>query len=86
MDISREKTVDKLKKAIVAKKPNRFQGIDAKSLDLWLKNIPTKDKTKLRPLNLKNEDILDETWKIGRYFTGDPTEGRVHIVVRPPGK
>ena len=58
IDISREKTVDMLKEAIVAKK---FRSIDAYSLDLWLKIISTEDINKLQPSDLQDEDVLDPT-------------------------
>jgi len=68
IEISPEKIVGELKKAIVAEKPNRFRGIDADVLNLWKKIIPTSDRKRLQPSDLKEEDELDETWRIGKYF------------------
>lgn len=86
VDVSREKTVNGLKEAIVAEIPDRFQCTNAHSLELWKKIISSKEKKKLKSSDLNDDDVLDETWKIGKYFIGDPPEERIHVVIRAPGK
>ena len=44
VDISPEKTIGYLKKAIIVEKPNRFHGIDADTLMLWKKYIMSRER------------------------------------------
>jgi crinkler effector protein len=85
IEISPEKIVGELKEAIVAKKPNRFRGIDADLLNLWKKIIPTSDSKRLQLSDLKEEDELDETWRIDDYFEEAPQARRIHIIIKAPG-
>ena len=82
--ISPEKTVDELKEAIVAKKPNRFQGIDADVLNLWKKIITTSDIKTFQLSDLNEEDELDETWRIVKYFKEAPEEEKIHVIIKAP--
>ncbi|KAN0068526.1 hypothetical protein V8E54_013250 [Elaphomyces granulatus] len=84
VEISSEKTVGELKKAIVAEKPNRFRGIDADVLNLWKKIIPTSDRKRFQPSDLKEEDELDVTWRIDNYFEEAPQARRIHIIIKAP--
>jgi crinkler effector protein len=84
VEISPEKTVDELKDAIFAKKPDRFRGIDAYLLVLWKKIIPVRDLNRLHQSDLKDEDELDATWTIGKYFEEAPQKEGIHIVIKVP--
>ena len=55
VEISLEKTIGHLKDAIVARKPNRFHGIDADELVLWKAEILDDDEA------IKAFDINDAT-------------------------
>ena len=46
--------------------------------------ISTSDRSRLRPSDLKDDDELDETWRIGKCFEKAPQEERIHIVVKAP--
>ena len=65
--------------------PNKLKGIDPNQLMLWKRVITTKESKNLKLSELEDDDQLDATWKIGKYFTGDPPNERIHIVVVPPG-
>jgi Crinkler effector protein N-terminal domain len=79
-----KKIVGELKEAIVAKKPNCFRDIDADVLNLWKKIISEEDMDQLRLSDLKDEDKLCVTWKVGNYFKETPSEESIHIVIRLP--
>lgn len=79
-------TIDELKKAIIAEKPNGFQGIDADSLVLWKMVVRPKEAKNLKDSDLDGDNALDETWKVLDYFGQDPAEKCIHIVVRTPGE
>ena len=74
IDISRDKAVDKLKEAIFAKNPNRFQGIDAYSKIVvygilssafwetyWKVEIESRNKEELRNIQLRRSP---DHWRI----------------------
>lgn len=86
VDISPEKTVGHLKEAIVAKDPDRFQGIGAYKLKLYKKIIPSEEKENLQLSELEKEALLNETWEISEYFETDPPKKYIHIVIKTPGK
>lgn len=67
VEISPEKTIDRPKEAIVAKTPDRFLGNNAYWLAIW-KVIASKAKLS----DLHDEDLFDETTKLGQYFIGAP--------------
>ena len=85
VDISPEKTIDHLKQAIVARKPNRFHGIDADTLMLWKKYIVSREIRNFQESELHDQDQLDEVDEIGEYFKGPPKK-HIHVVVKVPGK
>ena len=66
--ISPDETVGDLKEAIVAKNPNRFQGIDAVSLRLWKKEISDEEKDGLQLSDLNDNDELCATYQVDDYF------------------
>src|SRR5467141_3225680 len=84
VEISPEKTVGELKKAIVAEKPNRFRGIDANLLNLWKKIILECDKNKLQLSDIKDEDELHVTWTVSDYFEEAPQKKSIHIIIKAP--
>ena len=82
--ISPDETVGDLKEAIVAKNPNRLQGIDAVSLRLWKKEISDEEKDGLQLSDLNDNDELDATFQVDDYFECTPPKRKIHIVVRTP--
>ena len=86
--------VDELKQAIVAKKPNRFRGIDADDLVLWRKFIVSRERGSLQASELRAEDLLDAADEIRDYFEAAVPKNHIHIVImwmtrqskREPGK
>ncbi|KAL7267190.1 hypothetical protein RUND412_010234 [Rhizina undulata] len=85
VEISREKIINHLKKAIVAKKPNRFWGINADKLVLWQAKIPDNDEA-FQNFDLKYTKELQPLYLIRNYFKGYPLKKNIHIVIRTPGK
>ena len=85
VEIRRQKIVDQLKEAIVAKQPNRFEGIDADSLKLWKVEIPDDDDDAVKQnFEFKASDILRPGLEIGDYFEGNLPKRRIHIIIRAP--
>ena len=80
--ISLEETVGELKEAIAAKNPNRFQVSYA--LNLWKKIITTSDIKTFQLSDLNEEDELDETWRIVKYFKEAPEEEKIHVIIKAP--
>lgn len=81
-------TVSMLKKAIKGKKQCRFSGIDAGQLALWKVSLPLDSKG-LENLVLddnftKGAQKLHPEKKLSRYFTDEPAEEHLHIIVNPP--
>lgn len=52
--------------------PNKLKDIDPNQLMLWKRVITTKESKNLKLSELEDDDQLDATWEIGKYFTGDP--------------
>ena len=84
--IKQDKLVDELKNAIVAEKPNRFQGIDADDLMLWKKFIVSKERGSLQESELKIEDLLDAADEVGEHLQATPPTKHIHIIIKVPGK
>jgi hypothetical protein len=82
--ISPDETVFDLKEAIVTKKPNRLQGIDADSLRLWKKEVTEEEKDGLQLSDLNDGDELRATLDIGDYFEEAPPKRKIHIIVKIP--
>lgn len=86
IEISREQAIDKLKNAIIAKRPLSFRIVGTVSLKLWKEVIPSQQKKQLKLSDQDDDDALDAVWKFGDCFQ-DPPSGSIHIVINaPPGK
>ncbi|KAL7273956.1 hypothetical protein RUND412_003154 [Rhizina undulata] len=85
VEISREKIIGQLKKAIIAEVPDRFRGIGAVQLILWQAEILDNDEA-LWNFDFKNAKELRLSRKIFKEFKDDPLEDHIHIVIKTPGK
>ena len=86
LDISGDQLVAHLKDSIVAKKPNRFQGLDADELKLWKPTTTLNDEDEsLQQFNLTSALKMWPSHKIRKYWT-DPPCDCIHIVIEVPGK
>ncbi len=73
-----------------------FDSTPFNKLELWKVSIPTDDENdKLKTLdtippheiNIKEQLGAEEMYpnvKIGHYFSQDPADGHIHIIVKPP--
>ena len=84
VEISLEKTIGHLKKAIVSEIPNRFHGIDAVQLVLWKAEILDEDEA-INAFDINGATKMRPTYKIGKYFTYPPID-HIHVVITVPGK
>ena len=84
VDISPEKTIGHLKKAIVAEQPNRFHSIDAYTLMLWKAEILDEDEA-IKAFDINDAILMRSTYEIGEYFKGPPKK-HIHVVIKVPGK
>ena len=57
IQISQEKTIEELKQAILAKRPNRFRGFDAEDLVLWKKVVESAEVKNFKVSDLDNDDV-----------------------------
>ena len=77
-------TVDDLKNAIKAKKPNDFASIDADRLRLWQVEIPDDRNDLIANPALPDNDELQATKRIRRYFPEQPLDDYIHVIVEVP--
>ena len=77
VDISPEKTIGHLKKAIIAEKANRFHGIYADTQMLWKKYIVSRERRNFQESELHDQDQLDEVDEIDGYFKEAPPQGEL---------
>jgi hypothetical protein len=85
VDVDKSKTIGHLKKLIKQELPNSFCDVDAKELALWKVSIPSKDGDALRDFYADEDEELDPTRKISKYFTTDPDDEHIHVIIeRPP--
>ena len=94
VDIDNNKTVNRLKKAIKEEQPQTFTNVDSKDIKLWKVNISLKEPNeKLVVVNTKinvniKEDLggeeLPPLSKISKYFTSQPVDEHIHIIVQRP--
>ena len=86
LDISGDQLVGHLKDSIVAKNPNRFQGLDAVELKLWKPTTTLNDEGEsLQQFDLTSALKMRPSHEIRKYWT-DPPRGCIHIVIEVPGK
>jgi len=92
IQIERDRTVGNMKAKIKDENKHALQGIDAKSLVLWMVDEPL-DSTNEESLKcLVPQDDCAEfqklvSWKpISGYWPSQPSRGRLHVVVQLPSK
>ena len=80
-----------LKKAIKEEKPNNFHSIDADQLILWKVSLPLDSSIDKVLKQLVLEDNVTKgiqkllpVKKLSSYFTNEPAEEHLHIIVEPP--
>ncbi|CAB4380468.1 unnamed protein product [Rhizophagus irregularis] len=84
ININRNKTISELKSLIQKEKYNDFAGIDPDQLKLWQVEIPDEHYDELVNLQLHENNELLATKKISKYFTKDPADEHIHIIVSLP--
>ncbi|KAG1851654.1 hypothetical protein F4604DRAFT_1592275 [Suillus subluteus] len=84
VDIAQTQTVGDLRKVIKDEKKRQFDHVDADSLKLW-KVDPPVDVTieNLRNLTLDPTKSLSPVAKLSKFFSEQPNEEYLHIVVQP---
>ncbi|CAG8675995.1 3581_t:CDS:2, partial [Racocetra fulgida] len=82
IDIDKNITVHKLKKATKSEKAPEFDNIAPDRLELWRVNI-RDDSNELANIDLHNYDQLRATKKIKTYFEV-LSEDHIHLIVSPP--
>ncbi|RGB21792.1 hypothetical protein C1646_777245 [Rhizophagus diaphanus] len=84
ININRNKTISELKSLIQKEKYNDFAGIDPDQLKLWQVEIPDENYDELINLQLHENNELLATKKISKYFTKDPSDKHIYIIVSLP--
>ena len=85
VSVSRGQSVYDLKEAIILKKPNAFQKIDADDLVLWRIDVLSRQKKNFEESRLHDRQPLDDADDIGVHFNGDPPKQHIHIIIKVPG-
>ena len=57
--------------------------LNPKNLKLWQVD---KRRNEIKPGELENDNSLDPTWKINRYWEAKPHDERIHVYIRIQGK
>lgn len=84
IEIEKTLFISHLKKAIKAEKPNGLSNVDADELMLWRVNVSDEEYNALNG-NLPDEsEKLYPTRRIGKYFTDEPKDERIHIIIETP--
>ncbi|KAK3846355.1 MAG: hypothetical protein J3R72DRAFT_486623 [Linnemannia gamsii] len=84
VEVSSSKTVGALKDAIISKKPNAFEHIDANDLVLWRVSIPDDDDLSIPLDSVSEKKKLKATTKLSKVFDAELPEDTIHIVVERP--
>ena len=88
VEISSDKSIGQLKKAIKLEKSNDLRDVDADKLTLWKVSIPVIAANKHQPVLLSAIDspteIEDPTDDIADVFTKTPPKKTIHIIVQRP--
>ena len=82
----KNETIASLKESIKLKKQNGLEYHDADTLDLFQVCLLEENSEGLKNFVPEDSKMLLSTWKVGKYFKGDPREESVHLIVRVPGK
>jgi hypothetical protein len=91
IQVANRTTVSALKKAIVSQATNAtFQGIPAKTFEVWKVSIPVEDSSdKLAGIILRDNprdgvERLAPRRQLTSAFPYPPAEDHLHIIVKPP--
>ncbi|KAF8917506.1 hypothetical protein BGZ58_005109, partial [Dissophora ornata] len=87
VEVSSDKTIGQLKDAIVAKKPNAFEHIDANDLALWRVTVPVDDDDEDPPIlldTLSEKKKLHPTDDLPDVFKETPLKKAIHILIERP--
>ncbi|CAB5392991.1 unnamed protein product [Rhizophagus irregularis] len=84
ININKNKTISELKSLIQKEKHNDFAGIDPDQLKLWQVEIPDDCYDELTNSQLFGNNELLATKKISKYFTKNPADEHIHIIVTLP--
>ncbi|RGB22487.1 hypothetical protein C1646_677806 [Rhizophagus diaphanus] len=84
ININKNKTISELKSLIQKEKHNDFAGIDSDQLKLWQVEIPDNCYDELTNSQLLGNNELLATKKISKYFTKNPADEHIHIIVTLP--
>ena len=89
--IARSRTVGTLKELIKQRKHPEFVDFAADKLTLWDVSIPLDDNADnalkqlvLRDNEAKGVQKLLPAKRFSSYFSDEPAEGHVHVIVQPP--
>jgi hypothetical protein len=85
VDIDPEKTIGRLKEAIVAKKPNGFGGIDPDELKLYVAKI-RETKEAMGSFTFAALNVLRGSEKINLHFREGFPGNIIHFAIKRPGK
>ena len=87
VEITRDKLVDHLKQAIVAKEPSKFLGISPSDFIVSKVEIPDDEKA-IQDLDFgsKAAEEMRPSHKLSKYFVRNPPEETIHILIILPGK
>lgn len=91
VEVAKSKTVAILRDVIREKKPNNFRSVDADQLSLWKVSFPLDccvDKV-LKQLVLEDSvtkgiQKLLPAKKLSSYFSDEPAEEHLHVIVESP--
>ena len=82
--VSTDETVENLKKSIIMDQgPPELSDLHPRDLKLWQVD---KQRNEIKPGELENDNSLDPTWKINRYWEAKPHDERIHVYIRIQGK
>ena len=81
VQVSEDEFVEDLKKTIITQ--GLCNNLNPKDLKLWQVN---KQCNEIKPGELDNNNSLDPTWKINRYWEAKPHDERIHVYIRIQGK
>ena len=81
VQVSEDEFVEDLKKTIITQ--GLCNNLNPKDLKLWQVD---KQRNEIKPGELENDNSLDPTWKINRYWEAKPHDERIHVYIRIQGK
>ena len=81
--VSTDETVENLKKSIIMEAFPELSDLHPRDLNLWQVD---RQRNEIEPGELENDNSLDPTWKINRYWEVKPHGERIHVYIRIQGK